>query len=380
LIPFRQETEEPTMTEKTNPTTPDATRDEAVRAARIDVPEADLVDLRERLARTRLADDAPDDYGVPVSQLRDWLAHWQAFDWRALEARLNAIGGFETDIDGDHVHFFHARSGDPDAVGLLLTHGWPGSVLEWVDQIEPLVAAGYDVVVPSWPGVGFSGPTREGRAPQAVARTWVELMRRLGYTRYGAVGNDAGSQASPEVGRLDPEHVIGVHVTQIFSFPSGNPAELENLTESEQAAMAYLQWFWENLGAFNTLHSQAPQTLAHALADSPAGLLGWNGQLLGGLDPDFVVGNVAIYWLTRTATSSIRTYRALTRETPPEEPTTVPLALLESTNDFHSIRRFAERDHANIVRWTTIDVGGHYTARQEPELWRRDVLEFFSSL
>lgn len=355
---------------------------ETVRPTTIQVPEADLTDLRDRLTRTRFADPAPDGHGVAVDEVRGWLEHWQhQFDWRALEARLNAIPQFETHVDGQKVHFFHVRSGRPDAVGLILTHGWPGTILEHVEAIEPLVAAGYDVVLPSVPGFGFSGPTDDGGwGTQRVARAWVTLMRRLGYERYGAVGNDGGSMISPEVGRLDPERVVGVHVTQLFSFPSGDPAEMEGLTEDEQAALAHLTWFWENMGAFNTLHVQAPQTLAHALADSPAGLLGWNGQLMRGLDPDFVVGNVAISWLTRTGGSSIRFYRASAAEPAPVGPTTVPTALCESTHDFRSIRRFAERDHANIVRWRTYDTPGHYASVQAPDVWLRDVTEFFGSL
>ena len=150
-------------------------------------------------------------------------------------------------------------------------------------------------MIPSLPGFGFSGPTTDrGWDIPRTARAWKELMARLGYERYGAVGNDAGSMISPELGRIDP-HVIGVHVTQLFSFPSGDPAELADLTEDEQAAMAKLQWFWESMGAFNVLQSQQPQTLAHALADSPTGLLGWNGQLMVGLDDEFVVANVAVY-------------------------------------------------------------------------------------
>jgi hypothetical protein len=204
-------------------------------------------------------------------------------------------------------------------------------------------------------------------------------MRRLGYSRYGAVGNDSGSMISPEVGRLDPEHVVGVHVTQIFSFPSGDPAELENLTEDEAAAVEHLNWFWQNMGAFNQLQSQSPQTLAHALADSPVGLLGWNGQLLGeDLDDEFVLGNIATYWFTGTSGSSMRFYYEMaTSAYRPSEPTTVPIALAGSSRDFLSIRRLAERDHANIASWNVYDAGGHCThrppdpRRRHPQVLRR---------
>ena len=205
-------------------------------------------------------------------------------------------------------------------------------------------------------------------------------MARLGYERYGAVGNDAGSMISPELGRIDP-HVIGVHVTQLFSFPSGDPAEMADLTEDEQAAMAKLQWFWESMGAFNVLQSQQPQTLAHALADSPTGLLGWNGQLMVGLDDEFVVANVAVSWFTRTSGSSIRFYKEMTDSTEhPTEPTTTPTALAGSTNDFLSVRRFAHRDHANIVRWNVYDTPGHYAAHEATDVLVEDVDAFFRSL
>ncbi|WP_324649991.1 epoxide hydrolase [Georgenia sp. H159] len=360
--------------------------DATIRPTRIDIPQADLDDLADRLARTRWTDEidgAGSAYGVSVEQVRAWHEHWTTrFDWRALEARLNVYPQFLTEIDGQQIHFFHVRSGREDALPLLLTHGWPGSVVEYLDVIDPLVEAGFDVVLPSIPGFGFSGPTTErGWGVQRTARAWVELMRRLDYGRYGAVGNDGGSMISPEVGRLDPEHVVGVHVTQLFSFPSGDPAEMEDLTPDEQAGLERLSWFWENLGAFNVLQSQAPQTLAHALADSPTGLLGWNGQLLVGTDEEFVVSNVAVYWLTRTAGSAVRFYYEMAKaDERPDGPTTVPTALAASTNDFLSIRRFAERDHGNIVRWNVYDTPGHYTAHQAPDVLVRDVTEFYASL
>jgi epoxide hydrolase len=356
-----------------------------IRPFRVEVPQAEIDDVTERLARTRWAQEIPgaeEAYGVPVARVRGWADHWRTeFDWRALEARLNRYPQFVTEIDGQRIHFLHVRAGRPDAVGLVLTHGWPGSVVEYLDVIDPLVEAGYDVVVPSLPGFGFSGPTTEqGWGTLRTARAWVELMHRLGYERYGAVGNDGGSMISPEVGRLDPDHVIGVHVSQLFSFPSGDPAELADLTAEEQAALAQLGWFWENLGAFNVLHSQQPATLAHAIVDSPAGLLGWNGQLFMDVDPEFVVANTAVYWFTGTAGSAIRFYKENAQGSAPVGPTTVPTALLGSSHDFYGIRRFAERDHANIVRWTVKDTPGHFTAHQAPEVLVADVVEFFDGL
>lgn len=349
----------------------------------INIPQADLDDLQARLAMTRFTDEIPgsgSDYGVSVEWVKRLVDYWRTgYDWRKWEARLNAYPQFTTTIDRQNIHFIHVRSAREDALPLILTHGWPGTVVEYLDVIEEL-AQDFHLVIPSLPGFGFSGPTSErGWSRYRTARAWVALMQRLSYERYGAVGNDAGSFVSPEVGRLAPEHVVGVHVTQIFSFPSGDPAELEGLTEAEQAALQHLQWFWENMGAFNMLQSQSPQTLAHALADSPAGLLGWMGQLIT-LDDDFTLTNITIHWLCRTAGSSIRFYYEDAKAQPPTEPTTVPIGLANFANDFQSIRRLAERDHKNIAQWHTYDVGGHYAAHQAPETLAQDIRAFFLKL
>lgn len=273
------------------------------------------------------------------------------------------------------------RSPRPDAFALILTHGWPGTFVEFLDLIEPLTEAGYDLVIPSVPGYGFSGPTTEaGWNDTRIAAAWTELMRRLGYRRYGAVGNDGGSQISPEVGRLDPEHVAGVHVTQVYAFPSGDPAEFADLTEDEQRALATLEWFTKHKMGFNILQSQQPQTLAHALTDSLAGLVGWNSQLLGpDLDDEFVLTNIAIHWLTGTAGSAIRHYFEKDKAPKPAGRGTVPLALCGSTGDFHGIRRFAERDHT-VVSWRTHDVASHYLHHAAPKLMTAEITEFFDGL
>ena len=301
-----------------------ADRSEAeIRPFRIEIPQADLDDLAARLARTRWPDELPEvgwAYGVPLQYIKGLAERWQSsYDWRAWESRLNEYPQFTTTIDGQNVHFLRVRSPNEDALPLILTHGWPGSIVEFLDVIGPLsdpAAHGgdpsdaFELVIPSLPGYGFSGPTRErGWNNQRIASAWAELMGRLGYPRYGAVGNDAGSLISPELGRIDPEHVVGVHVTQLFSFPSGDPAEFADLSAEEQRELATLQWFYENKMSFNTLMSQQPQTPAFALLDSPVGLLAWNAQLLGeDLDADFALTNVMLWWLTGTATSAARVY------------------------------------------------------------------------
>jgi pimeloyl-ACP methyl ester carboxylesterase len=338
---------------------------------------------------TLLLPDAGDDYGVSNASVRALVERWRdGYDWRAWEARLNQYPQFSTEIDGQDIHFLHVRSPEPGATPLLLTHGWPMTVVEYLDLIGPLTdprahggdpATAFHVVIPSIPGFGFSGPTKErGWNRYRIARAWAELMRRLGYERYGLHGNDGGSLISPEVGRADPEHVIGVHETQVFSFPSGDPAELATLSAEDRGRVEFLGWWLQNGGAYDKLQSTAPQTLAHALADSPVGQLGWNAQLLGGLDPDYVLTNVTIYWLTNTAASAARLYyEDFHAKDKPTTPTTVPLGLANFQNDFKSMRPFAERDHQNIVSWNFYDRGGHHATQDAPDLLIADIRAFF---
>jgi hypothetical protein len=375
-----------------------------IRPFRIDIPQADLDDLADRLARTRWANElvlevdptaAPAgpvppgwEYGVPVGFVRDMVERWRTgYDWRSWEAKLNTHPQFTTEIDGQDVHFLHVRSPEPNAIPLILTHGWPASVVEYLGLIGPLtdpVAHGGDaadafhVVIPSIPGFAFSGPTTQpGWSRYRIARAWVELMGRLGYDRFGAHGNDAGSNISPEVGRVAPDQVIGVHVTQVFSFPSGDPAEFAGLSEEDMAALQFLQWFNENMSGFAQLQGSAPQNAAHSLSDSPAGQLAWSAQLLGGTDPEFLLTNATIYWLTNTSASSGRLYYEDQHAKHPSEPTTVPLGLANFAYDMKSIRRFADRDHANIVSWNVYDRGGHWATDDAPDLLVEDLRGFY---
>lgn len=364
------------------------------------IPDAELDALQHRLATTRWAPDTPAGvdgtaYGVSLSRLRRLVSRWQEFDWRPWEERLNAYPQFLTEIDGQPLHFLHVRSAEAHALPVVLTHGWPGSVFEYIELIDRLVdparhdgepADAFHVVLPSLPGFGFSGPARQaGWGTRRTAAAWAHLMSTLGYRRYGAIGNDAGSMISPELGRQEPEKVVGVHVTQLFSFPSGDPGELADLSADEQSALSVLDWFWKEKGAFNILHGQQPQTLAHALADSPAGMLAWNAQLFDdSLDDDFILANATLYWLTGTAGSSIRFYYEdghLPAQDPPG-PTVVPTGLAAAAEgDFRSIRRFAERDHSRITSWTELPgVVGHYSAYTDPDALVDDIRRFFRPL
>jgi pimeloyl-ACP methyl ester carboxylesterase len=293
----------------------------------------------------------------------------------------------------------HVPSPEPDSIALILSHGWPGSVAEFLDIIGPLSdprrhgrdpSIAFDLVIPSLPGFGWSGPTPDtGWGPGRIARAWAELMRRLGYRRYGAAGNDWGTYISPEIGRVAPDEVIGVHVTQLFSLPNGevgycpptvdptNPAEL---SPDDRAALEFLRTYQRTMAAYGHVQAQQPQTLAHALADSPAGLLGWNSQCMPDLDTDMLLTHVSIHWLTGTAGSALRIYADHDRERPAGEPTTTPLGLASFAGDMPAIRVYAERDHANIVSWNTYDCGGHYAARQEPDLLVDDMRAFFATV
>ncbi len=379
-----------------------------VQPFRIDIPQADLDDLQDRLARTRWAEELPGEtfrateqtgpvapgweYGVPLDYVKERVDYWRdGYDWRAWEERLNAHPQYVTTIDGQTIHFVHVRSTEPNALPVILTHGWPNSFVEYLELIGPLTdprahggdpADAFDVVIPSIPGFAFSGPTREpGWNRYRTARAWAELMERLGYDRYGTHGNDAGAYVSPEVARVAPDAVVGVHVNQIFSFPSGDPAEFEGMTEDELAQLEFLQRFDEEMSAFAKLQATKPQNLAHALADSPAGQLAWIGQLLGtAVSPDVVVTNAAIYWFTNTGASSARFYYEDAHVEHPSEPTTAPTGLAAFAFDFKPLRRFAERDHSNIVSWNEYERGSHWAAHDAPDLLIDDIRTFFRGL
>ena len=377
----------------------DATNTDEIRPFRIDVPDAELEDLRDRLARTRWPDELPGvgwSYGVALEYVKDMTEYWRtSFDWRKQEAVLNEFPQFTTTIDGTNVHFLHVRSPEPNATPLILTHGWPGSVAEFLDVIGPLsdprshggdAADAFDLVIPSIPGYGFSGPTKDtGWDSARIAKTWDALMKRLGYERYGAHGGDAGALITRELGILKPEGLVGVHVLQIFAFPSGDPDEMARLDDFEKEGMAILANF-EAQSGYLKIQQTRPQTLAYGLTDSPAGQLAWNSELFAGfggeaaetLDRDRFLTHVSIFWFTATPGSSARQYLedaksgAGYREVPNETPTGVSVF----PNDFRSVRAFAERSN-NIVHWSQMDRGGHFATSDAPDLLVDDLRTFF---
>jgi pimeloyl-ACP methyl ester carboxylesterase len=378
-------------------------RDETqIRPYRIDIPQADLDDLRDRLARTRWPGQFPAagwEAGVPLAYLKDLAQYWRdGYDWRVQEARLNEFPQFTTTIDGQNVHFLHVRSPEPEALPLIITHGWPGSVAEFMNIIGPLTdparyggdpADAFHVVAPSIPGFAFSGPALEaGWDTGRVARAWAELMSRLGYQRYGAQGGDTGGIISPELGRIDADHVIGVHVNNLGTFPSGDPAELADLPPADQERLAYLEHYRQEMTGYAIIQSTRPQTLAYALTDSPAGQLAWIIEKFkewtdpaaklpeDAVDRDLILTDVSVYWLTGTAGSSARIYYEGARSWgQAAERSEVPTGVAVFPTDT-TIRRLAERDH-NVVHWSEFDRGGHFAAMEAPDLLVRDVREFF---
>jgi epoxide hydrolase len=364
---------------------------------RSEVPQADLDDLAGRLARTRWPDELPGvgrAYGVPLDYLRELAAHWQTgYSWRDHEARLNELPQFTTVIDEQKIHFLHVRSPEPDALPLLLTHGWPGSVLEFLSVIGPLTdprahggdpAHAFHLVIPSIPGFGFSGPTTAtGWEVHRVAAAWVHLMARLGYERYGAQGGDWGSVISRAVGALAPDQVVGVHVNLLPTMPNDS---VELSPEDEQRVAAMLKYRAAPAGY---LRQQAtrPQTLSYGLTDSPVGQLAWIAEKFiewidptSTIDPDWLLTNVSLYWLTGTAGSSARIYYESQATLATPIPNPVPLGVAVFPHELIlPVRSLAELQYP-VAHWTEHDRGGHFAALEVPDLFVPDVQEFFAKV
>ena len=358
---------------------------------RIDIPQANLDDLHRRLDDTRWPDGVTGvgwSQGIPLDYTRELAGYWRnTYDWRAQEARLNSFPQFRTEIDGHDVHFVHVRSAEPEALPLVLTHGWPGSIVEFLDVIGPLtdpVAHGgraddaFHVVVPTIPGYGFSGPA-VGWSTTRAAHAWAQLMARLGYDRYVAHGEDTGAAISRELAVIDAEHLLALHVTMIASATvTPETADLDD--PAEKRALELAQRADYELGAYALLQASRPQTLSYALADSPVGQMAWIVERFkdwtdstdapeDAVDRDAMLTNVMIYWLNGTAGSSARYYyEGAATWGRPEPATDVPVAVAVMPFDLGvPVRRMAERNH-NIVRWTEFERGGHFAAMEEPDL------------
>ncbi|MGW0482229.1 epoxide hydrolase family protein [Nonomuraea sp. NPDC003214] len=372
---------------------------------RVDIPEADLDDLRDRLRRTRWARQLPGGgwrRGVPVDYLRELAAYWaDGFDWRAQEARLNAFPQYTTEIDGQRVHFLHVRSPEPGALPLILTHSWPSSVAEFLELAGPLAdprahgldpAVAFHVVAPSLPGFGFSPfPEPADERPWSVARVarvWAELMARLGYERYGAHGNDAGALVTPQLAALDSEHVAGAHITAGLGIPTGDPAELAGATEEERAELeAATAWMGQGSG-YGPYLAARPQTLAHGFADSPVAQLaylverykefdGWPEEIPAEPIPrDLLLTNASLYWLTGTGGSSSWTYYEGAAGLPVDQ-TAVPTGV--SHGGPAAFARIAGRKNT-LTHWGGRHSPSHMVAMAVPGDVVADLRAFFGSL
>jgi epoxide hydrolase len=374
---------------------------------RIEVPSAELTDLRRRLRQTRWPEaETVDDWsqGVPLSFLRELCGYWaEAYDWRATEARLNTLPQYRTEIDGLGIHFLHVRSPHPDALPLVMTHGWPGSILEFEKVIGPLTdpaahggdpADAFHLVCPAPPGYGFSDkPARPGWGVPRIAAAWAELMARLGYPRYGAQGGDWGTSISTSLGQQDPGHLAGIHLNPPIAAP--DPATFDDLTEAERAALADLAHAQAHESGYSAEQATKPQTVGYSLVDSPAGLCAWiveklrswtdcDGDPANVFTRDEMLDNVMLYWLPRTGASSARLYW--------ESFAQVSAWFSESTVDTVPVptgcsifpkevprpsRRWAARRYPDIRWWNELDRGGHFAAFEQPELFVDEVRSFF---
>ncbi|HEX4728223.1 MAG TPA: alpha/beta fold hydrolase [Jatrophihabitans sp.] len=377
---------------------------------RIDVAQADLDDLARRLAATRWPAAAPGggwQRGTPVEYLRELAEYWRTgYDWRAVEARLNQYPQFCTEIDGTRVHFIHVCSPEPDAIPLLISHAWPGSIAEFLEVIGPLTdprshggepAEAYHLVLPSIPGFGFSGPVPDaGWGLPRIAGAWAELMRRLGYPGYLVQGGDIGAGLSLTVAALDGEHVLGAHVNLMITPP---PDDLAELSADELERMSRLFRFVTDGSGYMKLLATRPQTVSYGMTDSPVGQLAWVVEKIwewtdsakspeDAVDRDLILTQAMFYWLTRTAASANGIYFEMAdilpvAATPPPvpPPLPVPVGVAVFPQDLAlPIRRLAESGYPNIVQWNEYDRGGHFPAMEQPELFVGDLRAFARTL
>jgi pimeloyl-ACP methyl ester carboxylesterase len=388
-----------------------------IRTFHFEIPEDRLDDLRRRIAATRwptkeLVEDR--SQGVQLATLQELARYWTAdYDWRKAEAKLNALPQFTTEIDGVEIHFIHVRSGHENALPLVMTHGWPGSVIELLEAIGPLTdptAHGgdaddaFDLVLPSLPGYGFSAePTELGWNVGRIAQAWAELMNRLGYTRYVAQGGDVGAAVTDAIGRQAPEGLVGIHMNLLVTTLAGGPMPSES--DEERAALDQINTFRTSGFGYFLEQATRPQTIGYALLDSPASLAAWmldhdtdayykissafvDGEPSGNLTRDHILDNITLYWLTGTGASAARSYwengqaqaAALAAgQAPPE--VSLPVGFTQFPGEiFRAPRSWVEAGYPNVTYFNEADKGGHFAAWEEPELFSEEVRAAFGSL
>ena len=389
----------------------------AITPFRIEVPDEQLGELRRRISATRWPSKelvADRSQGVQLATVRALAEYWvNDYDWRRCEARLNALPQFKTEIDGVDVHFIHVKSRHEKALPLIMTHGWPGSVIEMLDTVGPLTDPtghggqpddAFDLVLPSVPGYAFSAePAEVGWDLFRTARAWTELMRRLGYTRYVAQGGDVGAGVTDAMSRQAPEGLIGVH-TNLLVPALNDPAALPGDTEQEKAALAAIKAFGTSGNGYFVEQSTRPQTIGYALLDSPVALAAWmvdhdtdayykiagaftDDQPSGNLTRDHILDNVATYWLTGTGASAARSYwEAYGPDAPaagqkPLPASSIPFGFTTFPGEiWRTPRSWVEASYPNVVYFNEVDKGGHFAAWEEPELFRKEMRAAFKSL
>ena len=364
---------------------------------RIEIDDAALLELRDRLQRTRWPEaETVDDWsqGVPLSYVQEVCQYWaDKYDWRATEARLNAFPQYRTEIDGLGIHFIHVRSPHDDALPIVITHGWPGSIVEFHKVIAPLTdptayggdaSDAFHVVCPSLPGYGFSDkPSAIGWGVEHIGLAWTQLMARLGYTRYGAQGGDWGSTVTTSIGQQDPDHVVGIHVNMPIAAPT-----FEDLTDSENAALAALAHYQESDSGYSKQQSTRPQTLGYGLVDSPAGQCAWilekfrewtdcEGHPENALTRDELLDNVMLYWLPGNGASSARLYWESFNRGRSDEVRTPTGCSIFPKEIIRMSRRWAESRFTDIRYWNELDKGGHFAAFEQPDLFVNELRSFF---
>ncbi|NGY62802.1 epoxide hydrolase [Lentzea sp. NEAU-D13] len=358
------------------------------------VPESSVDDLRSRLSLTRWPDaETVSDWsqGAPLSFVRSLAEHWEhKYDWRSVESRLNALPQFRAEIDGLGIHFLHVRSPHAGATPLLLTHGWPGSVLEFLEVLEPLTnpadpADAFHVVVPSLPGYGFSDkPTETGWGVERIARAWSSLMTGLGYERYAAHGGDWGSFVTAELGHVDASRLIGIHLTMVFAGP---PEEQVELTQRDYAGLAALKEFQAREAGYSAIQMTKPQTIGYGLHDSPVALLAWiaekyyswtdHDRPFEELVPvDKLLDAVSIYWFTGTATSAARLYWESHNRVPMHQ-VSVPTGVTIFPKDARMPKAWIEARFADLRYWNDAEAGGHFPGIERPDVLVSELRTFF---
>jgi pimeloyl-ACP methyl ester carboxylesterase len=384
-----------------------------MRPFEVRIPEAAVADLNSRLDATRWPSELPDQgwqRGVPLDYLKELVAYWRNdFDWRAAERTLNTYPQFITQVDGVDIHFLHIKSAEANATPLLITHGWPGSFVEFLDVIAPLTdpvsfggqpADAFDLVIPSLPGSGFSGPTNQpGWDVSRVAGAWVQLMAQLNYRRYLVQGGDWGMPVSLRVAELAPAVVIGVHLNMLATFPPPDPAAFADLGPADLARLEFTLGFEQDGAGWRKIQSTRPQTLAYALTDSPAGQLAWIAEKYkewtdsdkvpeDAISRDRLLTIVAIYWFTATAGSSAQLYYESNRLDAEFLATwagpwslSMPVGVAVFPADVvRPVRSWAEQLLPTLTHWTELDQGGHFAALEQPKLFTHDVRRFAKTL